>query len=121
MASGISTLKELKRLNPYTLFEKRTKKLCTGIKLLAEKYGKKVEINSIGSMFSVFFTGREVKDYRTAKTQDTDLFKKFFHGLLKEGIYFSPSGFEANFLSDFHKDAEINKTLKAVEKTFKTM
>ncbi|MBU0571520.1 MAG: glutamate-1-semialdehyde 2,1-aminomutase [Candidatus Omnitrophica bacterium] len=121
VTSGISTLKELKKVNPYAILEKRKEKLCSGIKSSAEKRGIKLEINSIGSMFSIFFTDRKVKNFSTAKTQDTDLFKEFFHGLLKEGVYFSPSGFEANFLSTFHKDAEINKTLEAVERTFKAM
>jgi len=48
-----------------------------------------------------------------------NLFKKFFHALLKEGVYFSPSGFEANFLSLAHEKKEIEDTLEAVEIIFK--
>ncbi|MFH1836862.1 MAG: glutamate-1-semialdehyde 2,1-aminomutase [Candidatus Omnitrophota bacterium] len=121
VAAGISTLKELKKLNPYALLTKRTEKLCLGIKSAAKEHGIKVKVNFIGSMFSIFFTEKKVKDYSSAKTQDTERFKKFFHGLLKEGIYFSPSGFEANFLSIYHKDAEINKTLSAVKRILKDM
>ena len=60
-------------------------------------------------------------DYTTAKTQDTDLFKRFFHGLLKEGVYMSPSGFEANFLSTAHTSGDLEKTQEAVEETFKNL
>jgi len=121
VTAGITTLKILKATNPYATLEKRTKELCVGIKLKAKRYGIDLEVNRIGSIFSIFFTDEDVIDYRTAKTQDTVLFKKLFHNLLKEGVYFSPSGFEANFLSTAHTDEDIEKTLEAITKAFEDL
>lgn len=117
--AGLVTLKILSETNPYRKLEELTQNLCKGIKQTAEDYGFKIKVNSIGSMFSIFFTDKEVIDYNIARAQDTDLFKRFYHGLLKEGIYLSPSGFEANFLSTAHTTQDLEKTLKAVEKNFK--
>jgi glutamate-1-semialdehyde 2,1-aminomutase len=55
------------------------------------------------------------------KQSDTDRFALFFQKLLAEGVYFSPSAFEANFMSVTHTDAHLGKTLKAVEKVIKTL
>ncbi len=119
VTAGITTLKILKENNPYGGLEEKTKELCEGIRLKAQRYSIKLKVNYISSFFSIFFTGQEVIDYRTARTQDIDLFKKFFHGLLKKRVYFSPSGFEANFLSLAHSDKDLYKTLKAISEVFK--
>jgi len=119
--SGLATLKILAKSNPYLKLKKRTQQLCEKIKYLAVKYGIRVRINSVGSMFSIFFKDTEVIDYNTAKTQDTTLFKKFYRALLKEGVYFVPSGFEANFISCAHTGDDIEKTLEGINKTFKKL
>ncbi len=119
VTAGIITLKRLKENNPYGILEKKTLRLCEEIKLRAEKYSLALKINYIGSMFSIFFIDEDVIDYRTAKTQNIDLFKRFFHGLLKRGVYFSPSGFEADFLSTEHTAEDIERTLEAIDKSFK--
>ncbi|MCM8800242.1 MAG: aminotransferase class III-fold pyridoxal phosphate-dependent enzyme, partial [Candidatus Omnitrophica bacterium] len=121
VSAGFQTLKILFEGNPYKRLEELTKYLCENIRKIAEKFEIKLKINFIGSMFSLFFANREIIDYNTVRTQDTDLFKRFYHGLLKEGIYFSPSGFEANFLSTAHTDQDLEKTLKAMEKTFRNL
>lgn len=98
---------------------KKTRDLCEEIK--AEKYKIKLKVNYIGSIFSIFFTDNEVIDYRGAKSQDIDLFKRFYHGLLKEGIYFSPSGFESNFISIAHTAEDIDKTLQIISRALKKL
>ena len=119
VTAGITTLKILKETNPYEILAEKTKKLCEGIKLSAQKHGLKVKVNYKSSMFSIFFTDKEVVDYKTAKRQDTHLFKKFFHSLLNQGIYFSPSGFEVNFLSTAHTPVDIEETLGTIDGVFK--
>jgi len=121
VSAGLTTLSVLSKDNPYSKLEEQTKQLCKGIYSKALDFGIKVRINYIGSMFSIFFTDKAVIDYNSARTQDADLFKSFYHGLLKEGIYLSPSGFEANFLSTAHSKQDLEKTLKAVDGTFKNM
>jgi len=117
--AGLTTLKILSGNNPYLKLAKRTQAFCAQIKHTAAKYGIRVKINSVGSMFSIFFTDRDVTDYNTAKLEDAALFKKFYHGLLKEGVYLSPSGFEANFISTAHTVSDIEKTQDAIDKTLK--
>lgn len=121
VTAGIATLKVLKETSPYEALEEKTEELCEGIKLIAKRYNIKLKANYISSMFSIFFTDEEVIDSRSAKTQDIDLFKRFFHGLLKGGVYFSPSGFEADFLSTVHSIEDIEKTLKVVDKVLKDL
>ncbi len=121
VSAGITTLKILKDINLYLKIKKRTKILCENIKDMAYKSNIKIIVNYIGSMFSLFFTDRKVIDYDTAKTQDIKLFKMFYQKLLSKGIYFSPSGFEADFLTLSHNDDDLEKTQKAIKETFEEM
>lgn len=118
VSAGIATLRILESLKPYRGLELLTRELCLGISKIADFYGYPLQINYQGSMFSLFFTVKPVDDYQSAGRQDINLFKKFYQELLEQGVYFSPSGYEANFLSIAHTRSDITKTLKAVEKTF---
>lgn len=121
VSAGIATLKILKENRPYQDLENITEKLARYIESEAKKYDLQIKINHLGSMFSVFFTDREVLDYNTAQSQDFKLFKRFYHGLLNRGIYLSPSGFEVNFLSCAHKKEDIDKTFEIIEDALKDL
>jgi len=110
VTAGIATLKILKETDPYNDLEKKTEKLCEGIVSAAKENGVKLKANYIASMFSIFFGD---------DGQDVDLFKRFYHGLLGRGIYFSPSGSETDFLSTAHSSDDIEKTIEAIVETFK--
>ncbi|PIQ27668.1 glutamate-1-semialdehyde-2,1-aminomutase [bacterium (Candidatus Blackallbacteria) CG17_big_fil_post_rev_8_21_14_2_50_48_46] len=120
MQAGVATLKAL-RDNPkaYEELEHKGRLLSQGIADLARELQVPVSINLMGSMFCVFFTENDVYDYASAKTSDLEAFKVFFHTLLEEGVYFPPAQFEACFISLAHSDADLRKTLKAVEKGLK--
>jgi glutamate-1-semialdehyde 2,1-aminomutase len=64
-------------------------------------------------MFGLFFSGEKVTRYDQATAADTALFNRFFHGMLKRGVYLAPSAFEAGFLSSAHSDQDIADTLQA--------
>lgn len=121
VTAGITTLQRLIRSASYHSLVARTKELCAGIQKAADASGIKVRINSIGSMFTVFFADRSVTDYETAKRQNGVLFRKFFHALLERGVYFAPSPFEANFVSFAHTEKDIERTLRAVQEAFKIL
>ncbi|MGD2278672.1 MAG: glutamate-1-semialdehyde 2,1-aminomutase [Candidatus Omnitrophota bacterium] len=121
VAGGIAALSLLKETMPYGILGEKTSELCGGIKSAAEGYGIKLKLNTIGSMFSFFFEKKEVFDYAAAKTQGFGLFKRFFHKLLAEGVYLSPSPFEANFLSLAHTAKDIEHTVKVVKKALKEL
>ncbi len=121
VTAGIFTLETLKKLNPYKSLESKTKKISLALKSAAEKNNIDLKVNHIGSMFSLFFTKKEVIDHKTAKTQNLDLFRRFFKSMLSEGVYLSPSGFETNFLSIAHSNGDIEKTIKIFEETLKKL
>jgi glutamate-1-semialdehyde 2,1-aminomutase len=119
VTAGITTLKILKDNNYYKILDEKSKTLNKAIRSKAMRNGIKLKVNRIGSIFSLFFTEEEVTDFKTAKMQDKCLFKRFFRSLLNNGVYFSPSGFEANFLSTIHSTEDIDKTLEYVNTAFK--
>ncbi len=79
-------------------------------------------LNTVGSMFTLFFTGGPVKDYASAKQSDTKLYAKFFHACLDHGLYLAPAQFEANFISSTHSEELLQKAFaifrKALARTF---
>lgn len=119
MAAGLRQLEILKEKNPYPDLEKKGKRLEEGIKQLIEKYNIKATVNRVGSMMTIFFTDKEVKNFEDAKSSNLDTFNKFYISMLKKGIYLAPSQFEASFLSTAHSDEDIEKTLNAIEDSFK--
>jgi len=116
MTAGLSTLKSLKANKPYALLEKRTKSLVQSIRKSAHKNKIQIQINQVGSMFTVFFNDHKVSDYFSATLSDTKKYGKFFHGLLEENIYLPPSQFEAAFVSVAHDEDVLEKAKQAFDK-----
>jgi glutamate-1-semialdehyde 2,1-aminomutase len=118
VSAGLATLRRLQKENPYDQLELRGARLERGLLDAAKKANVAIRINRAGSMFTVFFTDREVFDFDSAKTSDTARFNRFFHSMLDQGIYMPPSQFEAAFISAAHTDADIDRTIVAAEKAF---
>jgi glutamate-1-semialdehyde 2,1-aminomutase len=118
VTAGLATLRRLQKENPYDQLELRGARLERGLLDAAKKANVAIRINRAGSMFTVFFTDREVFDFDSAKTSDTARFNRFFHSMLDQGIYMPPSQFEAAFISAAHTDADIDRTIVAAEKAF---
>ena len=72
-------------------------------------------------MFTIFFAKDVVLDYETASKADTELYAKFFHHMLSEGVYLPPSQFEAAFVSAAHTDEDIEVTIDAASKAFRSL
>ncbi|MGD9581300.1 MAG: glutamate-1-semialdehyde 2,1-aminomutase [Vampirovibrionia bacterium] len=121
MAAGLATLKALKALNPYNTLKHKTNTLCTQLKQIADDLSIPVQINYIESMFSIFFTDKEVVDYNSAKLSDLDLFARYFNIMLSQGIYMPPGQFESAFVSYAHSDDDIDKTCNAFSHTLKDL
>ena len=122
MAAGLETLRIITEDPNY--IEKVTEKTSTlteGIRQAAEKAGVQVQVPQAGTMFSVFFSDRPVTNYADAEGCDAEAFKSYFLSMLNDGIYLAPSPFETNFVSGAHSDADIEKTIKAAEKAFRTL
>jgi glutamate-1-semialdehyde 2,1-aminomutase len=117
MAAGMATLTILRDECDYRTLERRTTRLCKGMRKLFEKKGLPVFISQRGSMFTLFFTDRSVTDLMSASRCDTRLFARFFNAMLHHGVSFPPSQFETAFVSFAHRSEDIDRTLEACEKT----
>ncbi|HLE26179.1 MAG TPA: aminotransferase class III-fold pyridoxal phosphate-dependent enzyme, partial [Thermodesulfobacteriota bacterium] len=119
MAAGVATINKLREKGTYKRLNELTQSLIEGLHKILKKLGIKAQINSVGSMFTLFFTDRQVIDYESALNSDTKMYSRFFKNLLSAGIMFPPSQFEAVFLSLAHTEREINITLRACYKALK--
>ncbi len=116
MAAGIATLEQLKenREQYYPRLDDMTGKLLAGITAAAKKAGEPLTANRVASMFTCFFTGKQVTDWESAATCDTARFGRFHGALLDAGVWLPPSQFEAAFLSVTHTQHDIDDTIAAV-------
>jgi glutamate-1-semialdehyde 2,1-aminomutase len=121
MAGGISTLSELKRQNPYELFEEIGSKIESILLNAAEKYGVDLTVNRFGSMMNPFFTSTKVTNFEEAQTSDTKKFAVFFWEMIKNGVFLPPSQFEAWFLSSAISEKDIAIIEKATDKAMKAV
>ena len=120
MSAGLAALTELTKGDKHAQLSANTEKLAMGIKAAAERNGVSLSVNYVGAMFGFFFTEDEntITTYAQATQCDAELFKRFFHLMLEEGVYLAPSAFETGFLSTAHTDDIIEKTLVAADKCF---
>ncbi len=122
MAAGLATLAGVQAPDFHKNLSATAEKLVTGLKALADKAGIPLATTQVGGMFGVFFTDEpKITSFEQVVACDQERFKKFFHGMLEQGIYLAPSSYEAGFVSAAHGDAEIQATLDASEKVFATL
>jgi glutamate-1-semialdehyde 2,1-aminomutase len=113
VAAGLATLKILLRKpSIYQQLENNTRHLAEGLRSLFQQAGKPCAVHQCGSMLSIFFSGKNIRDFASAKTTDTALFARYFHHLLDAGIYLPPSAFESWFVSGEVGEREVEKVLK---------
>jgi len=120
MAAGIATLTTLlQQPDFYSKLTETTHKLVRGLIEVAQKNKIEFTANSVGGMFGIYFSEEKTIDtYQQVTRCRLEQFNQFFHGMLREGIYFAPSAFEAGFVSSAHSQNEINATLETAEKIF---
>jgi glutamate-1-semialdehyde 2,1-aminomutase len=106
-------------LNAYARLETLGGQLETGMKDAAKSAGVPIQFNRCGSMFCAYFTGQPVWSLADAMRSDRARFKKYFHGMLAEGVYLAPSQFEAGFISTAHTVADMEKTVSAATKVLR--
>jgi glutamate-1-semialdehyde 2,1-aminomutase len=121
MSAGIATLTELKENNGiYKSLEEKSMYLEKEMIKVLEKTSIDFKINRLGSMISLHFTSDDVIDFETAQKGNNEKFKKYFHGMLNEGIYLPPSAFESYFLNDALSYSDIDLTINALTKVLKS-
>ncbi len=113
-AAGLATLRVLREPGIFDGIVARTARLIDGVTRVAAGAGIPVQTVAIGTMAGIFFADRPVHNYDDARTSDTGSYSRFFHALLRRGVYLAPSQFEALFLSSVHTDEDIEFTIDAV-------
>ena len=122
MAAGYTTLTKLMDVGIYQELAEKTATLVNGLLSAARRFNVPFVVNHAGGMFGFFFTtALEVSSYKDVMNCNVELFKKFYHHMLNEGVYFAPSAFEAGFMSLMHTDKEINHTIDAASRFFKNI
>ncbi|MDO7174001.1 glutamate-1-semialdehyde 2,1-aminomutase [Mariniflexile sp. AS56] len=122
MAAGLAMLTELnKDAEVFNRLAEKTAYLHKGIAQVLTKNEVVHTINRVGSMISVHFDATPVTDFTTAAKGNNETFKKFFHGLLNEGVYIAPSAFETWFITDALSYEDLDFTIEAVKKVSKTL
>ncbi len=117
MAAGLATLRALDDAL-YRELDRGTARLCDGLAASARRAGVPVQVNRVGSMATLFFTGTPVTDVESAMTADRSAYGRFHAAMLARGVYLPPAQFEAFFLSRAHGDADIDRTLAAADEAF---
>jgi glutamate-1-semialdehyde 2,1-aminomutase len=115
MAAGIATLRQLKanRERFYKQLDEMSGKLVAGVTSAAKDAGLAMTANRVGSMFTFFFTSKQVTDWESAATCDMAKFGRFHGALLDAGVWLPPSQFEAAFLSAAHTQRDVDNTIAA--------
>ena len=122
MAAGLAMLTALnEQPEVFDRLADKTAYLHQGMESILEKSRIDYQINRFGSMISLHFTDTPVKDFASAAKGDNKTFKKYFHGMLKRGVYLPPSAFESYFLNDATSYKDLDTTLEAFSETLKEL
>ena len=121
VAASLASVKTINKLKSklYPQLERACAKLVSAIRDVASDMRLPHQINSISSMFQIFFTDKPVVDYSTSRSADTEKFTSLFRKLLQNGVFIPPSQFETVFLSYAHTKDNISKTIAVYEKALK--
>ena len=117
MCAGIVTLEELSRPGLYEKLHHFSEELVTGVRQAARETSISAQINGYGSLATIFFSDRPVRNYGGAKRSDTKLYARFFREMLDRGIFLAPSQFEAAFLSLAHTAEDVRRTISAARES----
>jgi glutamate-1-semialdehyde 2,1-aminomutase len=119
MAAGLANLKIIQQPGFYEGLASTTDVLVEGMQAAADEAGVAFSTRHVCAMFGLYFTAERVTSFEQAKAADTARFNRFFHAMLKRGVYLAPSAFEAGFVSSMHGEAEIAHTLEAARAAFR--
>ena len=119
MAAGLTTLKLISRPGFHDELTSYTSRLLQGLQDRADAASIPFVTTQVGGMFGLYFSGADaIQTFDDVMASDAERFKKFFHLMLDQGVYFAPSAYEAGFTSIAHGEAELQLTLDAAERAF---
>jgi glutamate-1-semialdehyde 2,1-aminomutase len=112
MAAGLATLSILRDCD-YAALEQKVRDFCKELNSIFQSKAIDAQINSIASMFTIFFTPRPVRDFSDARAADTERYARFFLHMREQGVFLAPSAFETSMVSFTHSDEDFLAFLKA--------
>jgi glutamate-1-semialdehyde 2,1-aminomutase len=118
VAAGLATLKLVAQPGFVERVEATTRALVEGLATEAKNAKVAFSSQAIGSMFGLYFRATPPRSFAEVMQCDRDRFNRFFHSMLKRGIYLAPSAYEAGFVSAAHGAEEIQATLEAARAAF---
>ena len=119
MAAGLVNLKKLQQPGFYEHLAEKNRLFTQGLSVTAKKYDIPLFIQSIESIFGLFFTNQtQINTFNDVARCDIRLFQLFFHAMLEKGVYLAPSAFEAGFISASHSIADIQETIQIADTVF---
>lgn len=122
MAAGLKTLQLIQEDGFFENLTTKAAKLLTGLQAAADEFNIPFTTNQVGGMFGFFFSEeKNIRRFAQVAKGDMERFKKFYHGMLDEGVYLAPSAYEAGFVSSQHTDADIANTIAAARKVMTTL
>jgi glutamate-1-semialdehyde 2,1-aminomutase len=121
MRAGIETLRALSEGGIYEELDRKTKSLAAGFREALEASGVSGQVNSTGSLLTLFFSEVPVRNYDDAKKSDTRRFAAFFNEMLERGVFLPPSQFEALFVSAAHSEQDIRRTVAACRESLQAV
>jgi glutamate-1-semialdehyde 2,1-aminomutase len=122
MAAGLKTLELITQPGFHEALAAKTAKLLAGLQVAADHAGIAFTTNQVGGMFGLFFSNEKtVSRFSQVMACDVDRFKRFFHGMLDQGVYLAPSAFEAGFVSAAHADEDLQATVDAADAVFREL
>jgi glutamate-1-semialdehyde 2,1-aminomutase len=116
MAAGIATLDILRRPGSWERLTAIGDRLEKGVAEVIRRSGRPLTPTRVGTMSCLFFTAGPVRSWEDARKSDTTAFGRYFNRMLEAGVYLAPSQFEAGFISLAHAEADIDRTLEAMER-----
>jgi glutamate-1-semialdehyde 2,1-aminomutase len=117
MRAGLATLPKLEAPKFYEVVNRRSLRLAEGLRNALQEAKVPGQVNIAGSLLTLFFCDRPIKNYADAKKSDTVKFAKFFQAMLERGIFLPPSQYEALFVSAAHTEADIDHTITAARES----
>ena len=121
MTAGLKTLELISSPVFYDELSEKVEFLTNGILDAAKTAGIDMTCNRVGGMFGLFFSNKQVSSFEQATQCNLDQFQRFFHGMLKQGVYLAPSAYEAGFVSAAHTETDLQNTIDAATTVLATL
>ncbi|MCU0578750.1 MAG: glutamate-1-semialdehyde 2,1-aminomutase [Desulfobacterota bacterium] len=120
-AAGLTTLQVLGEPGVYETLEELSAYFFAGLRDLARARRLPFQVTRVGSLGSIFFSDTEVRDFASGQKASAETYARFYRAMRERGVYLAPSAFEALFISLAHTRQDLEKTLEAVEESFREM